>query len=235
MFTYHRVYGAGRYPRCSCHRLRIRCSAFHFRASSLCTHSVSPHTISLHTVSPCTKHIVSCTHNSGAWLLWIHTAALDIHCYRNGGLIETCVKSVLLYGCESWTITDSILDQLERFQCEIGKRTLRVTRHFWQLKCITSSWFPTMQARITATKLSYLLKVVSSYQDMLSHYYSYQHFPLLKNASDWRKSGEPTSHHPDNWGPTWWFLVRKQSISCLLLTSYVLNQKFRNIQAWSSS
>ena len=40
-------------------------------------------------------------------------------------LIETCVIPVLLYGCESWTITDSILDQLERFQCESEREFLK--------------------------------------------------------------------------------------------------------------
>ena len=34
----------------------------------------------------------------------------------SNSVIETCVMSVLLFGCESWYLTDTTLDDHERFQ-----------------------------------------------------------------------------------------------------------------------
>ena len=80
-------------------------------------------------------------------------------------LIETSVMPVLLYGCESWTITDTILDLLESFQSEIGKRALRLPRVYNNLAPLN---LPSMQARIATAKLSFLHRVVSSHPDSLS-------------------------------------------------------------------
>ena len=75
---------------------------------------------------------------------------------------------VLLYGCESWTITDTILDLLESFQSEIGKRALRLPRVYNNLAPLLALNLPSMQARIATAKLSFLNRVVSSHPDSLS-------------------------------------------------------------------
>ncbi len=43
--------------------------------------------------------------------------------------IESCVMPVLLYNCENWLLTKyALLDKLERFQAELGRRILPSTR-----------------------------------------------------------------------------------------------------------
>ena len=65
-------------------------------------------------------------------------------------LIETCVMPVLLYGLEAWTITDRILTQLESFQCELGKRALRLLVINNNLGVLLALNWPSMQVRIAA-------------------------------------------------------------------------------------
>ena len=37
-------------------------------------------------------------------------------------IFDTCVIPILLFGSENWILTDPLLDQLEAFQGEIGRR-----------------------------------------------------------------------------------------------------------------
>ena len=94
----------------------------------------------------------------------------------------------------SWTITDSILDQLERFQCEIRKRTVRVPHIFNNLVKFDglAHDFPLCRQKLL---LQSCLLIRTCFPKVYFHYYSYQHFPLFKNAiaSDWKKSGEQSS------------------------------------------
>ena len=41
-------------------------------------------------------------------------------------IYETCVIPVLLFGCDNWILTDSMLHQLESFQGKIGRRILKL-------------------------------------------------------------------------------------------------------------
>ena len=43
-------------------------------------------------------------------------------------IIECCVMPVLLHGCESWILNNSLLKKLESFQAELGKRILRLPK-----------------------------------------------------------------------------------------------------------
>ena len=48
----------------------------------------------------------------------------DLHHLLSQGIAEACVMLVLLFTCESWYLTDTALDDLERFQCEIGRKII---------------------------------------------------------------------------------------------------------------
>ena len=109
--------------------------------------------------------------------------------------IETCVKSVLLYVCESWTITDSILDQLANVKSE---RNLRVP-YFRQLSALLALDFPPCRQESLLK-----LKLVSSDQDMLSQrVFSTTTATNTFHCSRMQATGrkvENNLHHPDNSG-----------------------------------
>ena len=50
----------------------------------------------------------------------------DLNPLSSSNILETCVLSVLLYGCETWLLDASCIQALERFQCEIGRRILNL-------------------------------------------------------------------------------------------------------------
>ena len=45
-------------------------------------------------------------------------------------IFEACVEQVLLYSCENWFLTKPLLDMLESFQAEIGRRILTLPRFY---------------------------------------------------------------------------------------------------------
>ena len=47
--------------------------------------------------------------------------------------VQVCVMPVCLYGSEIWLLTAPLLLTLEAFQAEIGKRILKLPKHFYQL------------------------------------------------------------------------------------------------------
>ena len=74
-------------------------------------------------------------------------------------IYETCVIPVLLFGCENWVLTDSMLHQLESFQGEIGRRILKLTRHHSTLSTRLALRWPSVTARILISKLGLLSKL----------------------------------------------------------------------------
>ena len=77
-------------------------------------------------------------------------------------IYETCVIPTLLFGCENWVLTDSMLYQLESFQAEIGRQILNLSRHHSTLSmCLGVRW-PSITAtplRILISKLRLLTKL----------------------------------------------------------------------------
>ena len=63
-------------------------------------------------------------------------------------IYETCVIPVLLFGCENWVLTDSMLHQLESFQGEIGRRILKLTRHHSTLSTRLALRWPSVTVRV---------------------------------------------------------------------------------------
>ena len=74
-------------------------------------------------------------------------------------IYETCVIPTLLFGCENWVLTDSMLHQLESFQGEIGHRILKLSRHHSTLSMHLGLRWPSITARILISKLSLLTKL----------------------------------------------------------------------------
>ena len=76
-------------------------------------------------------------------------------------IFEVCVVPILLYGCENWALTDSLLHQLENFQGEIGRRILKLSRFHSTLASRIALKWSSMAARILLSKLSLLHKLHS--------------------------------------------------------------------------
>ena len=74
-------------------------------------------------------------------------------------IYETCVIPTLLFGCENWVLTDSMLHQLESFQGEIERRILKLSRHHSTLSMRLGLRWPSITARILISKLSLLTKL----------------------------------------------------------------------------
>ena len=74
-------------------------------------------------------------------------------------IYETCVIPSLLFGCENWVLTDSMLHKLEAFQGEIGRRILKLSKHHSTLSTRLGLRWPSVTARILISKLSLLVKL----------------------------------------------------------------------------
>ena len=77
-------------------------------------------------------------------------------------LFETFVIPNLLYGCETWILTESLYDILEFFQAEIGKRILGISKYHTNTSTLIGLHWPTVKARILLRKLGFLAKLLSS-------------------------------------------------------------------------
>ena len=85
----------------------------------------------------------------------------SIHSSRS--LIESCVIPVLMYGSESWTLSN----KLESFQAEVGKRILKFPKSTSNtIPLLTLNW-PTMCAHILCNKISYLLRICNDQESIL--------------------------------------------------------------------
>ena len=76
-------------------------------------------------------------------------------------IFEVCVIPVLLFGSENWVMTDSLLDCLEGFQGEIGRRILKLSKFHSTLATRIALKGPSVTARILARKLTLFCKVQS--------------------------------------------------------------------------
>ena len=83
---------------------------------------------------------------------------------------ETCVIPVLLYNSENWFVTNQLLQKLESFQCELGRRILKLSRHHSALAVRLALCWPSVASRLLIRKLLYLKKVLES-PDSISHHF----------------------------------------------------------------
>ena len=83
-------------------------------------------------------------------------------------IFETCVIPILLYGCENWFLPEPLLQRLEAFQGEIGRRILHLSRYHSTLATRIALDWPSVTARILIRKIGLLHKICSS-QDSIGH------------------------------------------------------------------
>ena len=63
-------------------------------------------------------------------------------------IFKTCVVPILLYGCENWIQTEDMLLTVERFQEEIGRRILKLSRFHSALVVRVLLQWPSVQTRV---------------------------------------------------------------------------------------
>ena len=80
-------------------------------------------------------------------------------------VVETCVFPTLLYGAENWILDEELL---ERFQAEIGRRILKLTRYHSSLAVQIGLSLPSVTSRILKLKLSYRYHLLSSENESIA-------------------------------------------------------------------
>lgn len=83
-------------------------------------------------------------------------------------LFCTFVLPVLLYGCESWYLTEPLLRRLDSFQAEVGKRILKLPRSFNNLSVLLGLRWSTFTVSILIKKLTFLTKLINRKTDCTS-------------------------------------------------------------------
>ena len=71
-------------------------------------------------------------------------------------MIKTCVMPVLLYGCENWIMSESLLDKLERFLGEIAKRALGWPKHHSNTAALVALDIMSARSELLIAKLRFL-------------------------------------------------------------------------------
>ena len=93
-------------------------------------------------------------------------------CYSNPlaarEIVEICVIPTLLYGAENWILDDISLNLLERFQAELSRTILKLSKHHSSLSTIIGLSWPTTKSRILRYKLRYLGKLISDDRDNIA-------------------------------------------------------------------
>ena len=74
-------------------------------------------------------------------------------------IIESCILPVLLYGSETWVLNSSLLNLLESFQAELGRRILKLPKFASNTVPLLVLNWPSMCARLLCNKLSFLFRV----------------------------------------------------------------------------
>ena len=83
-------------------------------------------------------------------------------------IYEACVVSVCLYGSENWILTEPLLEPLEKFQAEIGKRILNLPKQLSNLTSLITMRWPSMQLRVLKRKLKFLTKLARAEKRSIS-------------------------------------------------------------------
>ncbi len=77
-------------------------------------------------------------------------------------IFEMFILSILIYGCETWILSPSLLTKLEKFQAKIGRRILGLSKYHADIAPLIGLHWPPVKARILIHKLSFLAKLLES-------------------------------------------------------------------------
>ena len=83
-------------------------------------------------------------------------------------IVESCILPVLLYGSEHWVLNFSLLEALESFQAELGRRILKLPKFSSKTVPLLVLNWPSICARILCNKLSFLFRVCNGESSSLS-------------------------------------------------------------------
>ena len=83
-------------------------------------------------------------------------------------IVTACVLPVCLYRCENWLLTDPLLQLLESFQAEIGKRILKLPKWQANISVLVALGWPTMCCRILCQKLGFPQRLSSPHKQTIS-------------------------------------------------------------------
>ena len=81
---------------------------------------------------------------------------------------ETCIIPILLYGCETWLLDSTCLQDLEKFQSEIGRRILGLSKFHSKTAVRVALHWPSMSTRTLLRKLAFLGKLICNNADTMS-------------------------------------------------------------------
>ena len=74
-------------------------------------------------------------------------------------IVESYILPVLLYGFENWVLNRSLIEALESFQAELGRRVLKLPKFSSNTVPLLVLNWPTMCATVLCNKLSFLLRM----------------------------------------------------------------------------
>ena len=86
----------------------------------------------------------------------------------SSSIFESFVLLVLFYGCETWMLDATCIQALDRFQCEIGRRILKLSKHHPSDAVRIALNWPTISTRILLRKLTFLSRLLTNSDDTMS-------------------------------------------------------------------
>ena len=92
----------------------------------------------------------------------------DISPLSSRSVLECCEMPILMFGSDTWILTEGLIDRLEAFQGELVKRVLKWLKHHSNTAAITALDVPTMRSRLLVTKLGFLRRVMERDSGSLS-------------------------------------------------------------------
>ena len=101
------------------------------------------------------------------------------------------VMPTLLYGAGNWILDETSLNFLEKFQAEIGRWVLRLSRFHSQYSVLLAMSWPSMEARSLKLNLEFLFRQLSSEDDNVA----WSIFPTLASQDMYIPSWDCTTMH----------------------------------------